>query len=67
MYEADAGNDKKQQPKQLTFQNPSFVPVFATNTLAQVTNPSKGTMTYSLAGNRLYVYDGSEWKYAALS
>jgi hypothetical protein len=68
MYQADSTDDKKQQPKQQTFQNPGFVPVFATDVLAQVTNPAKGVMTFSSAGDGdLFVYNGTDWKKVAFS
>ena len=64
MYKADPDNDKKQQPKQITRQNPSFVPVFATDAAAKVTNPAKGTLTFSTESTHgdIMIYDGSNWK-----
>ena len=68
MYQADASNDKKQQPKQQTFQNPSFVPAFATDAAAKVANPTKGTMTFSYQNGHgdIFVYNGTAWKKAEL-
>ena len=68
MYQDDSSNDKKQQPKQLTFQNPSFVPVFATDAAARVTNPAKGTLTVSTESGQgdIFVYNGTAWKKAEL-
>ena len=64
MYQADSGNDKKQQPKQLTYQNQANVPVFATDAAAKVTNPAKGTLTFSTESTHgdIMIYDGSNWK-----
>ena len=68
MYKADPDNDKKQQPKQITRQNPSFVPVFATDALAKVANPVAGTLTFSKENGHgdIFIYNGTAWKKAEL-
>tara|TARA_B100000287_G_scaffold174774_1_gene164835 strand:+ start:439 stop:654 length:216 start_codon:yes stop_codon:yes gene_type:complete len=68
MYQADSNNNKKQKPKQITFQNPAFVPVFSTDAAAKVTNPAKGTMTFSSENGHgdIFVWNGSAWKKAEL-
>ena len=63
MYKADPDNDKKQQPKQITRQNPSFVPVFATDALAKVANPVAGTLTFSKEKKNLFWLSSMRRKY----
>ena len=62
MYKADPNDSKKSIPKQLVFDNPSGIPTFATDALAQVANPTKGTMTYSVASDKIFIYNGTAWK-----
>ncbi len=62
MYKVDPNNNKKQVPKQLVRHNPSFIQTFATNADAQVANPVKGSMTYSTASDKIYIYNGADWK-----
>ena len=48
--------------------NTSGIPVFETDAKAQVSNPAQGTMTYSLASDKIFIYNGTAWvKTAALS
>ena len=62
MYKADTTDPKKSAPKQLVFDNTSGIPTFATDAEAQVANPAKGTMTYSLASDKIFIYNGTAWK-----
>ena len=62
MYKADPNDPKKSAPKQLVFDNTSGIPVFATDAAAQVPNPAQGTMTYSLASDKIFIYNGTAWK-----
>ena len=61
-YQADPNNPKKQIPKQTNSQNSAGIAVFATDALAQVANPTKGTMTYSVASDKIFIYNGTAWK-----
>ena len=68
MYKADPNDPKKSVPKQLAFDNPSGIPTFATDALAQVANPATGTITFSQQSNKIFIYNGTAWvKTAALS
>jgi len=62
MYDADSADPKKSVPKQLVYDNPSGIPAFDTDTKAQVANPAKGTMTYSIASDKIFIYNGTAWK-----
>ena len=62
MYKVDPNDPKKSIPKQLTFDNTSGIPVFDTDAAAQVPNPAQGTMTYSLASDKIFIYNGNAWK-----
>jgi hypothetical protein len=62
MYKADSVDPKKSAPKQLVFDNTSGIPVFETDAKAQVSNPAQGTMTYSLASDKIFIYNGTAWK-----
>ena len=62
MYNTDSSDPKKSAPKQLVFDNTSGIPTFATDAEAQVANPAKGTMTYSLASDKIFIYNGTAWK-----
>ena len=62
MYDADSADPKKSVPKQLVYDNPSGIPAFDTDAAAQVTNPAKGTMTYSIASDKIFIYNGTAWK-----
>jgi len=67
-YIQDPNNSKKQVAKGITYPSTSFIPVFSTDTAAQVAKPAKGTMTYSTeqTHGRIYIYDGSAWGYLNL-
>ena len=68
MYNVDPNDNTKSVPKQLVFDNTSGIPVFATDALAQVSNPATGTMTFSQQSNKIFIYNGTAWvKTAALS
>ena len=68
MYKADPNDPKKSAPKQLVFDNPSFIQTVATDALAQVANPAAGVMTFSQESNKIFIYNGTAWvKTAALS
>ena len=54
MYKADPNDPKKSAPKQLVFDNPSGIAVFATDALAQVANPTAGTMTFSQQSDKIF-------------
>ena len=62
MYKVDPNDNTKSIPKQLVFDNTSGIPVFDTDALAQVANPTKGTMTYSVASDKIFIYNGTAWK-----
>ena len=62
MYNVDPNDNTKSVPKQLVFDNTSGIPVFATDAAAQVSNPAQGTMTYSLASDKIFIYNGTAWK-----
>ena len=62
MYKVDPNDPKKSIPKQIAFDNASGIPVFATDAAAQVPNPAQGTMTYSLASDKIFIYNGTAWK-----
>tara|TARA_B100000427_G_scaffold290364_1_gene266559 strand:- start:1134 stop:1337 length:204 start_codon:yes stop_codon:yes gene_type:complete len=62
MYGVDSSDSKKSAPKQLTFDNSSSIPAFDTDAAAQVDNPTKGTMTYSIASDKIFIYNGTAWK-----
>ena len=67
-YEADPNNSKKMIPKQTDTVNASGIATFATDALAQVSNPVAGTMTFSQQSNKIFIYNGTAWvKTAALS
>ena len=67
-YEADPNNSKKMIPKQTDTVNASSIATFATDALAQVSNPVAGTMTFSQQSNKIFIYNGTAWvKTAALS
>ena len=67
-YIADPNDPKKQIPKQKQQQNSAGIAVFATDALAQVSNPVAGTMTFSQESNKIFIYNGTAWvKTAALS
>ena len=68
MYNVDPNDNTKSVPKQVVFDNTSGIPVFATDALAQVSNPATGTMTFSQQSNKIFIYNGTAWvKTAALS
>ena len=62
MYKVDPNDPKKSVPKQLVFDNTSGIPVFDTDAAAQVDNPAQGTMTYSVASDKIFIYNGTAWK-----
>ena len=62
MYKVDPNDPKKSVPKQLVYDNASGIPVFATDAAAQVPNPAQGTMTYSIASDKIFIYNGTAWK-----
>ena len=67
-YQADPNDSTKMIPKQTKSQNSAGIAVFATDVLAQVSNPVAGTMTFSQESNKIFIYNGTAWvKTAALS
>ncbi len=67
-YEADPNNPLKMIPKQTNSQNASSIATFATDALAQVSNPTAGTMTFSQESDKIFIYNGTSWvKTSALS
>ena len=62
MYKVDPNDSTKSIPKPLVSDNPSFIQAFATDAAAQVANPAKGTMTYSVASDKIFIYNGTAWK-----
>ena len=62
MYKADPNDPKKSIPKQLAYDNQSSIAAFNTDAEAQVPNPTKGTMTYSVASDKIFIYNGTAWK-----
>ena len=61
MYKVDPNDPKKSIPKQLAFDNPSGIPTFATDALAQVANPATGTITFSQESDKIFIYNGTAW------
>ena len=61
-FEADPNDSTKMIPKQTNSQNASSIATFATDALAQVSNPTAGTMTYSTASDKIFIYNGTAWK-----
>jgi len=61
-YQADPNDSTKQVPKTTVATNFSYIAVFDTDAEAQVTNPTKGTMTYSVASDKIFIYNGTAWK-----
>ena len=61
-YQADPNDSKKQIPKSSVSQNASGIATFATDALAQVPNPTAGTMTFSQESNKIFIYNGTAWK-----
>ena len=61
-FEADPNDSTKMIPKQTNSQNASSIATFATDALAQVSNPVAGTMTYSTASDKIFIYNGTAWK-----
>ena len=62
MYKVDPNNPKISIPIHIAFDIASGIPVFATDAAAQVPNPAQGTMTYSLASDKIFIYNGTAWK-----
>ena len=68
-YVPDPDNPGKQIPAprghRLFMDQPStsHIPIFDTDVKAQVIKPAKGTMTYSIESNKIYIYNGSDWYY----
>ena len=62
MYKLDPNDPKKSIPKQLAYDNPSSIAAFNTDAEAQVANPTKVTMTYSIASDKIFIYNGTAWK-----
>ena len=62
MYKVDPNDSTKTIPKPLVSDNPSFIQTFATDAAAQVANPGKGVMTYSVASDKIFIYNGTAWK-----
>ena len=61
MYKVDPNDPKKSAPKQLVFDNPSGIAVLLLM-LCTSSNPTAGTMTYSLASDKIFIYNGTAWK-----
>ena len=61
-FEADPNDSTKMIPKQTNSQNASSIATFATDALAQVSNPVAGTMTYSQESDKIFIYNGTAWK-----
>ncbi len=67
-FEADPNDSTKMIPKQTNSQNASSIATFATDALAQVSNPTAGTMTFSQESDKIFIYNGTSWvKTSALS
>jgi pyocin large subunit-like protein len=61
-YEVDPNDSTKMIPKQTNAVNASSIAAFATDAAAQVSNPTAGTMTYSTASDKIFIYNGTAWK-----
>ena len=61
-FEADPNDSTKMIPKQTNSQNASGIATFTTDAAAQVSNPVAGTMTYSTASDKIFIYNGTAWK-----
>jgi|14BtaG_2_1085337.scaffolds.fasta_scaffold142532_2 hypothetical protein len=67
-YQPDPNDSTKQVPKTTVATQSSHIATFDTDALAKVDNPVKGTMTFSVASGRIWIYNGTSWKeYAAAS
>ena len=67
-YQTNPDDNTKQTPKTVVPINASSIATFATDALAQVSNPTAGTMTFSQQSNKIFIYNGTAWvKSAALS
>tara|TARA_R110000824_G_C15137192_1_gene669636 strand:- start:416 stop:628 length:213 start_codon:yes stop_codon:yes gene_type:complete len=67
-YIADPNDSTKMIPAQKQSQNASGIATFATDALAQVSNPTAGTMTFSQESDKIFIYNGTSWvKTSALS
>ena len=62
MYNVDPNDNTKSVPKQLVFDNTSGIPTFATDALAQVSNPAVGTITFSQESNKIFIYNFKLYK-----
>ena len=40
----------------------SGIPAFTTDDLAKVSKPAIGTMTFSIATGKIWIYDGATWQ-----
>ena len=61
-YVVDPNDSTKMVPAQKQSQNASGIATFATDALAQVSNPVAGTMTYSQESDKIFIYNGTAWK-----
>jgi len=61
-YQTDPNDATKMIPKQTDSQNASGIATFDTDAEAQVSNPVAGTMTYSIASDKIFIYNGTAWK-----
>ena len=61
-YVVDPNDSTKMIPKQTNSQNASSIATFTTDAAAQVSNPTAGTMTYSTASDKIFIYNGTAWK-----
>ena len=67
-YVVDPNDSTKMVPAQKQSQNASGIATFATDALAQVSNPTAGTMTFSQESDKIFIYNGTSWvKTSALS
>ena len=61
-YQPDPNDSTKQVPKTTVKTSQSMIATFDNDTLAKVDNPVKGTMTFSVASGRIWIYNGTSWK-----
>ena len=58
----DPNNPKKQIGWSGPHPSVAGIPTFATETLAKVSKPTAGTMTFEIASGKIWIYDGTTWQ-----
>ena len=72
-YVPDPNNPGKQIPAPSTHKlymeqpSTSHIPVFDTDAEAKVAKPAIGTMTFSIASSKIWIWNGTTWKFSLFS